>query len=59
MKKAIIVGSTSGIGRQLVILLANKNYIVGITPNMKFADDFAKLQQEARENNRGFWAGTE
>lgn len=31
MKKAIIVGATSGIGRQLAIQLADKNYIIGIT----------------------------
>ena len=31
MKKAIIVGATSGIGRQMAILLAENNYRVGIT----------------------------
>ena len=31
MKKAIIVGATSGIGRELAILLANNGYKVGIT----------------------------
>ena len=31
MKKAIIVGATSGIGKQLAILLADRNYIIGIT----------------------------
>lgn len=30
-KKAIIVGATSGIGRELAKLLSNNNYIVGIT----------------------------
>lgn len=31
MKKAIVVGATSGIGRQLALMLAEKNYRVGIT----------------------------
>jgi short-subunit dehydrogenase len=31
MKKAIVVGATSGIGKQLALLLADNNYIVGIT----------------------------
>lgn len=31
MKKAIVVGATSGIGKELALLLANNNYQVGIT----------------------------
>lgn len=31
MKKAIIVGATSGIGKELALLLSKKNYKVGIT----------------------------
>ncbi len=31
MKKAIVVGATSGIGKELAIILANHNYKVGIT----------------------------
>lgn len=31
MKKAIVVGATSGIGRELALLLAKRNYVVGIT----------------------------
>ncbi len=34
-KKAIIIGASSGIGKQLAILLTNKNYIVGITGRRK------------------------
>ena len=30
-KKAIIIGATSGIGRELAISLISKNYLVGIT----------------------------
>jgi micrococcal nuclease len=29
--------------------------LMTIPPNVKFADVFVKLQQEARENNRGLW----
>jgi micrococcal nuclease len=29
--------------------------IMTVPPNVKFADEFVKLQQEARENNRGLW----
>ena len=29
--------------------------LMTIPPNVKFADEFVKLQQEARENNRGLW----
>lgn len=36
MKKAIIIGATSGIGRELAILLAENNYLVGITGRRKF-----------------------
>src|SRR5579863_9037104 len=31
MKKAIVVGATTGIGKQLAIILAENNYKVGIT----------------------------
>ncbi len=30
--------------------------VMTVPPNVKFADEFVKLQQEARENNRGLWA---
>ena len=33
--------------------------VMTVPPNVKFADEFAKLQQEARENNRGLWGVTE
>lgn len=41
--------------------LVKNGYTMTMTvpPNVRFAEDFAKLQQEARENNRGFWTGTE
>ena len=29
--------------------------VMTIPPNVKFADLFVKLQQEARENNKGQW----
>jgi micrococcal nuclease len=29
--------------------------VMTVPPNVKFADKFVKLQQEARENNRGLW----
>jgi micrococcal nuclease len=29
--------------------------IMTVPPNVKYADKFLKLQQEARENNRGLW----
>ncbi len=29
--------------------------IMTLPPNVKFADEFVKLQQEARKNNRGLW----
>ncbi len=45
MKKAIIIGATSGIGRQLAILLANKNYTVGITGRRKL------LLEDIKKNN--------
>lgn len=35
MKKAIILGATSGIGRQLAILLAREGYLVGISGRRK------------------------
>jgi short-subunit dehydrogenase len=48
MKKAIIVGASSGIGRHLAILLADKNYIIGITGRRKNLLDELKCQ---RPNN--------
>ena len=44
MKKAIIIGATSGLGRQLAILLADKNYIIGITERRKHLLD--ELEQQ-------------
>lgn len=32
--------------------------VMTVPPNVKFADEFVKLQQEARENNRGLWETT-
>jgi micrococcal nuclease len=29
--------------------------VMTVPPNVKFADEFLKLQQEARENNMGLW----
>lgn len=38
--------------------LVKNGYAVVMTvpPNVKYAEEFVKLQQEARENNRGLWA---
>jgi short-subunit dehydrogenase len=47
MKRAIVIGATSGIGRQLVKILVNKNYIVGATGRRK--NLLAELQQEFPE----------
>ena len=47
MKKAIIIGATSGLGRQLAILLADKNYIIGITGRRKYLLDELKHQRPA------------
>lgn len=33
--------------------------IMTVPPNIKYAEKFLKLQQEARENNRGLWNDTE
>jgi micrococcal nuclease len=33
--------------------------VMTIPPNIKFADEFVKLQQEARKNNRGLWKNVE
>jgi short-subunit dehydrogenase len=48
MKKAIIVGASSGIGRQLAILLAGKNYIVAITGRRKYL--LEELQSQWPDN---------
>lgn len=45
MKKAIIIGATSGIGKQLALLLADKNYIVGITGRRKNLLEELKIQR--------------
>ncbi|MFT4698332.1 MAG: short-subunit dehydrogenase [Flavobacteriaceae bacterium] len=31
MKKAIIVGASSGIGKELAFILANNNFTIGVT----------------------------
>lgn len=37
--------------------LVRNGYAMTLTvpPNVKFADEFVKLQEDARENNRGLW----
>jgi short-subunit dehydrogenase len=45
MKKAIIVGATSGIGKELANVLANNNYKVGITGRR------TQLLQELKQHN--------
>ena len=41
----MIIGATSGIGKQLALLLADKNYIVGITGRRKKILEELKSQQ--------------
>lgn len=43
--KAIIIGATSGIGRQLAFLLADKNYVVGIAGRRRNILDEMKYQR--------------
>lgn len=45
MKKAIVVGATSGIGKGLALLLANNNYKVGITGRREELLDFLRLEK--------------
>ena len=45
MKKAIIIGATSGIGKQLALLLADTNYVVGITGRRKKLLEELELQR--------------
>jgi short-subunit dehydrogenase len=43
MKKAIVIGATSGIGREIAILLAKDNYKVGVTGRrVELLNEFAK-----------------
>lgn len=44
MKKAIIIGATSGIGNELAKILANHGYVVGITGRRE--DELEKLRQD-------------
>lgn len=44
MKKAIVIGATSGIGRELTKILAENNYIVGLTGRR--AELLRELQKE-------------
>ena len=48
MKRAIIIGATSGIGKELALLLIKKNYLVGITGRRKELLD--KLHQQSLGN---------
>ena len=48
MKRAIIIGATSGIGKELALLLIKENYLVGITGRRKELLD--KLHQQLLGN---------
>ncbi|MFC2118898.1 SDR family NAD(P)-dependent oxidoreductase [Bacteroidota bacterium] len=49
MKKAIIIGASSGIGRELAVILVNNNYKVGITGRRK-----ELLDELKKTNKQGF-----
>ena len=40
---------------QRVLLSEGMAMVVTYQPNVKYADEFVKLQKEARENGKGFW----
>jgi len=48
MKKVIIIGATSGIGKELAIIFANNNYKVGITGRRK--KELEKLENSNHES---------
>ncbi len=48
MKKAIVIGATSGIGKAVAIQLINKGYTIGITGRRKA--NLEELEQSTRDN---------
>jgi len=50
MKKAIIIGATSGIGNELAKIIANKDYHVGITGRRK-----TELEKLKESNPEKYW----
>lgn len=49
MKKAIIIGATSGIGKELALLLAKKGYRIGITGRRQ------ALLESVKSENPEYW----
>jgi len=54
MKKAIIIGASSGIGKELALILSRNNYTVGITGRREELLDNIRKSNEKRFIVRSF-----